>query len=396
MFIDACVEEMVDPSISSRDVTSHMDEAQFRDFVRDVDHVAAFFACSRNERSRSTKGLEHGIRTYHLLRALQGLEPRAAKKGVVAGYSLSDYLKDAVPRYIREETTINKHQTPYGLTGSAGDFSIRAMPVTASSPADLTVIQPNFAAASFRSVETRGFDRLPGFSRAKKHTVPDRVSNSAGGWAKRLLDEEVQAELQAVNDNAKRILNLRRRDVACDSATGEGSVDTDQFRFDITAGQSAANPGEAYVRREIVLRASPVDLPESFDDIFPEAVDRIVVPFTAKDKFYDDLADALEEIERTGGGKFVENKNTEVLTLELNDRATLRFDTKKKMMTIRPLASAGCLDIVQKLGRGSFAKLLGGAPQMVGGEVALISGPPQARNVGAGKPRRPQRRSSAS
>jgi Caspase domain len=366
VFIDACAVQIIDPSAPSRDVTSHMDDVQFRDFVRDVAHVAAFFACSKDEKSYSFPALGHGIWSYHLLRALQGLEPKAANKGLITGYSLSDFLKDRIPRYIRERTQITKHQTPYGLIGSSGDFLIREMPVTASSPADLTVIKPDFAAAFFRSIEIREFKRLPGFSRNRKHTVPDRVSDSASGWAQRLLDAEVKEELQTVNDNAKQILNLGRRDVKFNSSIGEGSVDSDKFRFEISTGQSNANPGEAYVQREIVLRVPPSDLPDNFDDIFPEAVDRIVVPFTGSGAFYEGLADALEAIERAGGGKFVENKKTEVLTLRLNDGARLRFNTERKIMTITPPAPSGCLDIIEKLGQGSFAKLLGGAPLMIG------------------------------
>lgn len=366
VFIDACADQIVDPSAPSRDVTSHMDDVQFREFVRDVAHVAAFFACSKNEKSHSFAALSHGIWSYHLFRALRGLEPKAAKKGVITGYSLSDFLKDGIPRYIRERTKITKHQTPYGLIGSSGDFLIRELPITASTPADLTVIKPNFAAAFFRSIETREFKLLPGFSRAQKHTVPDKVSESASGWAQRLLDAEVQEELQMVNNNAKEVLNLGRRDVTFNSNTGEGSVDTEKFRFEITTGQSNANPGEAYVQREIVLRVPPSDLPDDFDAIFPEAVNRIVVPFTGTGEFYEDLADALEAIERAGGGKFVEHKKSEVLTLTLNDGSSLRFDTKRKTMTIKPPAPAGCLDIIEKLGQGSFAKLLGGAPLMIG------------------------------
>ncbi len=383
VFIDACADQMVDPSVASRDVTSHMDAAQFHEFVRDVEHVAAFFACSKNEKSRSASALGHGIWSHHLLLALRGLEPKAAKKGLVTGYSLSNFLKDAIPRYIREKTNINKHQNPYGLIGSSGDFLIRKMPVNASLPADLTAVAPDFAKASFRSMEIRGFDDLAGFSKAKKHTVPDRASDNASAWAQRLLDPEVQAELQEVNDSAKRVLKLSRNDVAFDTSTGEGSVVTEMFRFEITTGQSGQDPGEVFVQREIVLRVPPEELPDDFDDIFPQAVDRIVVPFTAGGKFYDKLADALEAIERSGGGKFAENKTSEVLTLTLKDGANLRFNTKRKTMTIKPLASAGCLDVIEKLGRGPFAKLLGGAPQMIGSPPLV----PRPMRAGAGTAR---------
>jgi hypothetical protein len=370
VFIDACAQELFDPTVASRDIVSPMSEAEFRKFIKDTEHAAAYFACSRKEKSHSTAALGHGIWTHHLLRALRGEEPKAARKGLVTGHSLLDYLKAEVPRFITRETTIKARQTPYGLLGAPGDFPIRDMPVATPAPAGLTAIVPNFAAAFFRSIETKGFAALPGFSKAKKHTVPDRDSDSANGWAQRLLNEEVQEELQTVNDNAKRILELGRRDVSLNAGVGEGSVDTELFRYEIVTGQLQGDPGKAYVQREIVLRVPPSDLGEDFDDIFPEAVDRIVVPFSGGKEFYEDLADSLEAIERAGGGSFQEDVRMKVLTLTLADRSALIFDTNRKTMTIRPPSPAGCLDVVAKLGQGSFAKLLGGAPLMIGTSTA--------------------------
>jgi hypothetical protein len=366
VFVDACADKIIDPVAPSRDVTSDMDERQFREFVRDVEHVAAFFACSKNEKSRSLKTLGHGIWSYHLLRALQGLESKASKKGVVTGYSLSEFLKLSVPRYIREHTTITKHQTPYGLIGSSGDFLIREMPAAVYMSAGLKVIQPNFAAAFFEATKTRDFKKLPGFSKANKHTVPERVSDSADHWAQRLLADEVQEELQTINDNAKRILRLGRREVALNSGTGEGSVDTEKFRFEIITGQSKDEPGEAFVRRVIVLRVPPSALPQDFDDIFPEPVNRIVVPFDAIEDFYDDLADALEAMERSGQGMFAEDVSSRVLTLTLKDGAMLCFDTCHRTMTIAPPAALGCFGVLETLSQGAFAKLLGSRPLAIG------------------------------
>ena len=366
IFVDACADKIVDPATSSRDVTSDMDEHQFRDFVRDVEHVAAFFACSKGEKSRSLKSLGHGIWSYHLLRALQGLEPGAAKKRLVTGYSLSDFLKQSVPRYIREQTNITKHQTPYGIIGSSGDFLIREMPEVATASTDLKMIDPDFAAAFFEATETRDFQNLPGFTKARRHTVPDMVSDSADHWAQRLLADEIQEELQTINDNAKKILKLRRRDVLLSSETGEGSVDTEQFRFEICTGQSADDPGEAYIRREIVLRVMPSALPDDFDDIFPEPVDCVVVPFGALEDFYDDLADALEAMAFSGEGSFEEDNKSKALTLTLNDGAMLSFDARHKTMTIAPPTASGCLGVLETLNRGSLAKLLGSGHLSIG------------------------------
>jgi len=366
VFVDACADKIVDLATSSRDITSDMDEKQFREFVQNVEHVAAFFACSKGEKSHSFKSLGHGIWSYHLLHALKGLEPKAAKKGFVTGHSLSNFLKLSIPQYIRENTKITKHQTPYGLVGSSGDFLIREMPRAESATADLTVISPDFSAAHFEAIETRSFQNLPGFNKARKHTVPDSVNGSADHWAQRLLAEEVEEELQTIYDNAKRILNLRRREVKLSSETGEGSVDTEQFRFEVLSGQSTGDPSEVYLRREVVLRVLPSALPDDFDDIFPEPVDCVVVPFDAPEGFYDELADALEEIEFSGGGRFEEDKSSKALTLTLSAGATLFFDTLNRTMTITPPAASGCLGVLEALSRNSLAKLLGSGSLNIG------------------------------
>lgn len=366
VFIDACAQEIVDPTVASRDITTPMSEAEFRKFIADTEYAAAYFACSRKEKSHSTAALGHGIWTHHVIRALKGLEPLAAIKGIVTGQSLLNYLKSEVPRFIRDQTQIRAQQTPYGLIGASGDFEIASLPVKPASPPGLTIIKPDFASASFRSSETRPFDRLPGFSKARRNTVPDNESDSANGWAQRLLGPEVQSELQTVHDNAKRILGLKRKEISIDVGGGEGSVAADSFRFEITTGQSSRDPGKAFVLREIILRVPAGDLPDDFDDIFPEDVDRIVVPISGDGAYYEDLADALEEMADAGGGQFDEDKSAKVLKLTLQDGSSLSFDTKRNVMTIKPPSPAGCLAVVAKLGTGSFAKLLGSGPLLIG------------------------------
>jgi hypothetical protein len=72
-------------------------------------------------------------------------------------------------------------------------------------------------------------------------------SESAASWARRLLGEEIAEEVQAVYEQAKRILKLKSREISKDEDEGVGSVDTEIFRWEISAGQSRDEPGEAAI-----------------------------------------------------------------------------------------------------------------------------------------------------
>jgi hypothetical protein len=365
IFIDACATEFKEAG-AARELISDMHPRQFEEFIAKSKYTAAFFACSAKEKSYSTSALGHGIWTYHLLRALGGDEPDAVvKEKWIAGESLRDYLNHAVPRFIRKNTKIKGRQQPYALIGASGTFSLARIREP-TKPGNELRLRPGFADAYFRGVETRPFRSLPGFSPSKGHKVPDRASDSADNWARRLLSEEIAEEVQAVYEHAKDVLKLKSRDVDKQEEAGAGTVDTEFFRFSVEAGQSKKNHREALVRREIQLRVSHIDLPDEFDDIFPNRVDELVLPLPGSNGGFAKLVDAVEYVAEEIDAEVKDDPTKEIIELRLTDGTMIVLKTKRELMTVHCAGTDGCMAIIEHLGGDNITRLMGVPPKLIG------------------------------
>lgn len=371
LFLDACAADLSE-GVPSRDLVSDMDKRQFAEFIDKNDYTAAFFSCSPREKSYSSKTLKHGIWTHHLLRALGGEERSAIVKGEwITGGSLQDYLKFAVPKFIRERTQIGGRQRPYALIGSNGTFPLARIPAP-TAPADGPYVTPDFAKAYFAGAETRSFKSLPGFTWKKKHSVPVAQSDSADAWARRLLSDEVAEEVQTVYATAKDVLKLKSRDIDKQEDVGAGSVDTEFFRFAIEAGQSTKDPGNAVVRREIRLRVPHAELPEDFDAIFPKRVDKLVLPLPGSKGQFKQLIDAIEDAAEKIGAEVEEDPTKGTIDLRLSDGTMLALNTEREIMTVSGAGTDGCLAMIEHIRGGDIKRVMGVPPRLIGGPDSTL------------------------
>jgi len=367
IFIDACATE-IKAAGATRDFLSDLQPAEFEKFVKENSYTAAFFACSAKQKSYSTSVLGHGIWTYHLVRALSGEEQSAIVRDEwVTGESLRDFLRAAVPRYIRDKTNIQGQQHPFALIGASGTFSLVKMESPDGEIKHLK-LKPDFKSAYFRRQKAEPFNWLPGFTKSI-HTVPDRHSDSANGWAQRLLAERVAEELQTVYENAKTILGLKSRELSKQGDTGAGTVDADMFRFSIETGQSSADPGEAFVLREYHLRVPYADLPENFDDIFPESANEFVLPLIGTNGKFRELVDSLEDVADDIDAKVTDNQTSGTIEVRLDDDTQISIDTKGEIVCVRKFLVEGCNDIIDHI-KGAHVKLIvGRAPKLIGSKA---------------------------
>ncbi|WP_233455066.1 caspase family protein [Paenibacillus elgii] len=123
IFIDSCASH-IDKGMN-RDILSEMNLQEFVEFVRSSKYRAMFLSCSRGEQSYGDSTLQHGIWTYHLLKALKGEAPEAIEKGCfITDTSLRNYLRRAVPAFIKTSTEIRGTQTPWAEVSSSNTFTI--------------------------------------------------------------------------------------------------------------------------------------------------------------------------------------------------------------------------------------------------------------------------------
>ena len=139
IFIDACAVPL-DEKLAGRALLAALNKEEFEEFVRSRDFQALFMSCSPGQKSFPSTILKHGIWTYHLLQALNGQAPEALmRREWLTDVSLRDYLRNAVEKFIREQTTITASQRPYASINASHTFEIlRFQPAYAdSSPVKL-------------------------------------------------------------------------------------------------------------------------------------------------------------------------------------------------------------------------------------------------------------------
>jgi hypothetical protein len=365
VFIDACAAEFTD-ALAPRDLVSSMSKREFQEFIKESIYTAAFFSCSEKEKSYPDFELKHGIWTYHLLKALRGEAPEAiVKDRWVTGDSLRDYLKESLRVFTRNKIVGAAKQRPYALIGASGTFPIVEIPEVPAydgTPA----LAPDFSKAYFASEETRGYKSLPGYSWKKKHFVPESHTDGADSFARSLLAAQVAQELQTVASHAKEIFELKSRDVNKREDTGSDAVDTDAFRFSIESGQSADDPGEAFIRRKIVLRVPDAELPEEFDGIFPTAVEEFVVPIPGTRKQYQNLIDAIEDGAEVTGAKTDGDQTKGTIDVDLPSGIHLVIDTEEETMIVRVAGTDGCLRMIDRIRKDGLPGIAPAAPKLIG------------------------------
>ncbi|MBB2685240.1 UNVERIFIED_ORG: hypothetical protein GGD47_002828 [Rhizobium etli] len=356
LFIDACSQEIFEDE-DERSVLTNMHADEFAAFVDGTKFAAAFFACSPEEKSISNDALKHGVWTYHLLKALRGEEPGAVEKGrFITGASLQQYLFDAVRKYTREKISRSRAQNPFARFDANTDFILAEIPERIEAETG-PLFQPDFDHAHFFGEDRRPFKNFPAFSHTKKHTVPTDLSSSASAWAQRLLADDIGSELQAVAIQARKALKLKSKDINKKVDAEGGTVDTDIFRYELTASQDQKDPSKTLLRREVYIRTAKI--PPNFDEVFQETIDGFFVAIPGVKGKYTELLDSIEDQEDELGISSEGNQTTGIIEVIGADGAQYLIDTKNETLSIAFPSASGCMDILDKLRTAGIIRLTG-------------------------------------
>jgi len=365
LFIDACA-VYLEEALKGRDVLASLSNREFEAFVSSKEYQAIFMSCSPGQKSYPSKLLKHGIWTWHLLQALQGIDDSALVRGEwLTDASLKDYLRLHVEKFIREKTEIKALQRPYAILKSSHTFEILRFVEENEPPiAQLQLARLLPERSFFRKWEKRNFSRLPGFTRKKGHFVPTKVNSAASQFASELLNEEILEESKTVYDNAKSVLGLKRSEIKRTVGEGTASVDSDFFRMNWNSGQDQEDPSLAVIKRILWLRGSLEDLPADFDTIFPVRPNTFVIPIEG-DLDFDEIADGLEALEDATGGTFHEDQDNELASITLQDGMKLTIMVRESELVITKAGERGILSllshsvkILAQLGRNEAAYFL--------------------------------------
>jgi hypothetical protein len=299
IFLDCCSSILTDHLKGSRDVITDMDRREFDEFVKTGKYDAMYLSCSPGEKSSSSAKLQHGIWTYHLIKALQGQAPGAiVKDQYITSNSLQNYLSRAIPRFIREEKERFSPQTPYARIAAKNEFVIREIP---DDPIDDSLPSLSFRLGDthLRKVsETQIRKALP---KGKNWSVPKFVNQTTQRFVQDLFVGESKNEIQEIVNRAIDVFELRDEDFNYGSNRDGGHIECEYFRFDLSVNQHDSDPSLAVIRREIYPLVSLNSLPTDFDSIFPNRIDELVIPIDGKINA-DDLIHKFENFQRKEKG----------------------------------------------------------------------------------------------
>lgn len=336
-FVDACASGF-DRLVRSRDVISDLSANELNDFLTSARYCALFLSCEPGQKSYPSDEYRHGIWTYYLLRALAGDAEEALGPGrYLTDAGLRDYLRQQVSNYLTRRTERRQRQTPQALITASNTFAIREVPepeFVVLEAGDLRSVTLTPTDEYLEGVESGRVRSLAGFNRSRGHFEPDSVNERTTGFVRGLLANQVDEEIQELFDATKEQFGLRRSQIVRESGDAEGSLDTEFFRFSITTRLKRSDPSSYEIVRRLVLRTGPEQFDDELDATFGSLFERAVIKVPAEALDYDELADALEELEQSIGGRMNEEAHLERVTYTAPDGTSIRFDVDRGRVSL--------------------------------------------------------------
>ncbi|HEX2846248.1 MAG TPA: caspase family protein [Chitinophagaceae bacterium] len=343
IFLDCC-STMLTESLNNRDIISDMTDKEFAAFVRTGKYDAVYLSCSPGEKSSSSGIINHGIWTYHLVRALSGLDEKSiVKEKYITSNSLQNYLSVAIPKFIREQKDKYAKQTPFARISAANEFLIRELPED-EVDVSLPDIHLQFENMYLRKISESKVKDAKGFVAGYK--PPKFISRTTQQFVQKVFFEEIQGEIGEIVEQTKDIFKLRDGDISYDCQDEGGHVETEYFKYYIRAGQHERNPSLAVITREIYPLIPLKDLPADFDSIFPIGIDELIIPIIGKVNF-DDLAGKFENLRESEGGDLSANRMTGSIEYISSRKTSLTIDTGKGELIITRYALMGAMELIQ-------------------------------------------------
>lgn len=334
VFVDACAEKFAGV-VKARDVISNLQASEVEEFLDSGWYCGVFLSCSPSEKSYPATPLKHGIWTHFLLEAIEGRAPEALRDRWLTDTSLRDYLRRRVPQYITRETNIKGSQTPQAILSSSNSFRIRYVQEvpSVSVPADaaLAGIALKNQSEFLEGLETGKIRSQAGFT--SKNRVPDKLSDSADQWCRRLLADQIGEEIQNIYQAVLSAFEARRRDVQKASDVGSGDIDTEFFRYSIISGQNPNDPAEYLIRRQLELRSGWEAKREAIAEVFDDQFEYLVIEFEKMKSSFDTLVDQLEDIQELHGGEVDDDDRSERVTYS-RDGVEFTFDLCNQRLEI--------------------------------------------------------------
>jgi Caspase domain len=292
LFLDSCESGIAElPKV--RGIYTEMSAGELKEFFEAAEYRVCFASCKTSESSYPSDALKHGVWTHLVIEALQGNDPLALEKGrYVTANSLQNYVAKELPRTMRKLFTKPIVQTPWFHGSNTGDFLIADLGDVLKKR---NAVKPGFEQVTqvlLQVQESIDIDDLSGFSKNKRHFVPDGVSSGSQSFVEDISQKEVDDEFKAVHDRIKNAMNYKRRDLVAE----HGRIITPDFEFSVTCEQDRDNPGSALMTRQLINISPAIVGNDAFNEAFEDYFDELTFGFS-KPVNVKDIIDRIQDLE---------------------------------------------------------------------------------------------------
>jgi hypothetical protein len=332
-FVDACASGFM---AIGRDVVTSMNPHELKEFLGAATYSAMFLSCTPGEKSYPATALQHGVWTYFLLKALKGdAEEALGPERYLT--DTRDYLRSEVPRYVTREMQVRGNQTPQAIITASNTFAIRQVPervVPVAPASDLSRVRAPIVREYLESIQSGAIKSLDNFDKARGHFVPKFVTIATTKFVHDLLAAEIDEEIQQLYEATKAAFKLRRDDIPHSSGNGQGSLDTEFFRFSIDTHQDEDDPAKYVIVKRLELRDAPDAHLEKIDEVFGRMFDEVVVDVDADVLDFGDLVNLFEDIVEAHGGELKDEENLSRLTYTATNGTRINIDTEHGRLSL--------------------------------------------------------------
>lgn len=288
-FLDCC-HSGLSLGDTERGILEEMSHEELASYFENANFRALLSACDKGEKSFSSYVVQHGVWTYHLLKALRGEKPSLLdKNNRLLSHSLQDYLAISVPKQVSSEAADKRRsQRPRMYGDVAGTFVI----------ADLNALFAAQHAARIRQetsltdakLLSTADDRISNLNDFRKgsHKVLPYVSRATRNFVIQISEKDLIADIRSYYDQIERSgfydddEEERRLDYY-EPAEGSASIVTSDFTFNVTYSQSEEDPTKYVVTKELSGISGPDILVEDwFNKTFGDTFDTVRFEFTSK------------------------------------------------------------------------------------------------------------------
>jgi hypothetical protein len=199
------------------------------------------------------------------------------------------------------------------------------------------------------SIQSGAIKSLDNFDKAHGHFVPKFVTIATTKFVHDLLAAEIDEEIQQLYEATKAAFKLRRDDIPHSSGNGQGSLDTEFFRFSIDTHQDEDDPAKYVIVKRLELRDAPDAHLEKIDEVFGRMFDEVVVDVDADALDFGDLVNLFEDVVEAHGGELKDEENLSRLTYTATNGTRINIDTEHGRISLGGGGRQACSTLLARV-----------------------------------------------